>query len=150
MLDPTRGRAGSRGDDATWKAEGHRALGLEQAVEDPEEPEGDPYHPAGHRLGVGRSFGGRYLWTTCGHRPSIVEGANDVPGQDQENREENDDPELMLQRGAEGGTDRRVVVPQPVAHSRHVHHVGTKPLSVNPPLEHWGLGERSPGSRPGL
>ena len=66
------------------RPERHGRLQLQQAVEQPQEAEGDPEEPAGRGLGVGPRLGHLDVGRARGHRPSVVHGAGHVPGHRQE------------------------------------------------------------------
>ncbi len=130
-------------DDRPGQAQRHGPLDLQQAVEQPEDPEGDPEQPAGRRLGVGPRAGNGRVQRAGGHRPPVVHGAGHVPGQGQDHPEDHQDHELVVERGAERRGDGGVVGLESVPHSWHV---VTTPCGPDPD----GGPCRPDGTAPGL
>ena len=136
--EPAAGR-----DDRAGQAERHGPLDLEEAVEQPEEPEGEPEQPAGRRLGVGPRAGDGGVQRARGHRPPILHGAGHVPGQGQEHPEGHQDQELVVERGAERRGDGGVVGLESMPHSWHL---VTTPCGPDPDAGSRSSRWRSPGA----
>ena len=120
VLDPTRGGAGGRGEDATGQPQGHRRLRLEKAVQDPQQAEGHPEQAAGGRLGVGPA--GRHLGADRAGRHGLLEpdGAHGVPRQDEHDGQDHEDRQVVEERAVEGGGHGRIVGGQTLPHARHI------------------------------
>ena len=72
-------------------------LQLQQAVEQPQEAEGEAEEAAGRRLGVRPRLGHLDVCRARGHRPPVVHGTGDVPGQRQQYAEDDQDQELVVE-----------------------------------------------------
>ncbi len=119
VLHPTRRGGRCRLDHLGRHAEGHRGLALEDPVEDPDEPEGDPKQSPGRRLGTGEELrGGGYRGHAKGRATEKCR-SQDVPGHAHEGEDQEDQQALVDEGGLERRDDRRIVGAEPGAHSPH-------------------------------
>src|SRR5664280_2078732 len=95
VVHPARGGACRRSDDGPRQAEWHRSLDLEQAVEDPDDPEGDPEHPASRRLRIGLRLHDGGIQGAGSRRPPETDRSDGIPCQRQDDQEQHDEEELV-------------------------------------------------------
>ncbi len=125
-LHPVRGSGRRRLDDLGRQAESHLRLGLQDAVEYPDQPEPDPQYLPGRRLGVlgwlwRLQRSARLGWSAesaerlSAREPGAGGNPDDAQGREQQYR----DQALMQQRPAEGGNHLGVVDVEPRVHPGH-------------------------------
>ena len=118
VLDP--GRRGRRGglDPLGNQAEWHGGLALQDAVEEPDQAEGNAQESTGGRFGraLGRGRGGGAA-RGCG--PTELQRAEGVQGDTGHSEDEQHDEALVEERGVECGDDCAVVGPETCSHSWH-------------------------------
>ena len=139
LLHPGRRRRGGRPDHLGRHADRHGRLGLQQPVQDPQDPEGDPQQlpsrrlPADHVAVTGvRGVGGPLPDTEC---------RGDQDGHDHEEHQQPLEP----QRGAERSDDHRVGREQSLTHPGHIAASSDRPTALS--LDDRGRTRASDGRR---
>ena len=118
--DPPRGPSARGLEDVRRQAQGHVRLELQDPVDQPEQAEADPEHTmTGGLDGRARRRAGHDGRLSRPHGASVLHRSHDVPGDRDENPDEQDGQELLEECVVERRNDDGVVVPGGVTHTGH-------------------------------